>query len=155
MIPPKQMTNLHIPLLALPGFDPAGLRCADGVIIPDAPGYPWRFINLADASTRDRLTRYVAKLVGLKAGCTAPAFRPAHALGLRTWELWTWELLTPDRLEMAWFSAEWKHDSADGKFLVPALSGLDPHDPAENPDGSRRADCVALGLVAVHLAVRS
>lgn len=93
-------------------------------------------VTLADASTADRVARWVAGRVGLEVGCTAPGWREGRqgGLGLPGWLL----------------------DTGDGsKFFtydsLPVVRAFWMDDDRLLPDGSRYVDRLALALVAVHV----
>lgn len=154
----EEFARLRVPLASLPGFDPVGLRInagsyGKGLCTGASPIIAaWRFlcddgsaggadggalrVDLADASTADRVARWVAGRVDFEVGCTAPDWH--HGTdhdGNGGWLLF-------------WFD---DGDSAEYYFGYPELEGLDWEDPRRLPDGSRYVDRLALALVAVHL----
>ena len=92
-------------------------------------------VSTTDASTRDRLARWVAGRVKLPVGSTAPdwacRFTSPH-----------WTLAGPQR---------GNGGSEAMCTFHQGLADLDPNDPRLLPDGSRRVDAVALAEVARHL----
>lgn len=165
MIDPR----LLIPLSALPGLDPVGLRDEDGRLIlsgvGDAAGQVptlisvaehhgsvlWRrvSIGLGDPATRDRVLRWLAARVGLPVGCGAPA-----------WWRWTpdgggWALAdgTPFGVDRA-VVYPWRADAiavtdvGEQRWVTgTGVSNLDPTDDTRLTDGSRLVDALALAAV--------
>ena len=114
---------------APPEEDPPEMEIADrnGIIL-----------FLSDASTRDRLARFVAG--GSHKECCAPEFKVIRS-GVPPSTCW---VLSSRRLVSA--------NNVFGTRQVPTLADLDPTDDTRLPDGSRRVDAIALGRVAVHVA---
>lgn len=138
---PDDLARLRVPLSALPGLDPVGLRVYwssfSSVIVgpQDHDGlYPVHhehgvgclsegFLHLSDAATRDRCARYLAQRVEVDVGSTAPNWGPdAFHRGL-------WWLVGPDD--------GWHREVAD----------LEAYDDRRLPDGSWWVDAAALAAV--------
>jgi len=159
-------TDLRIPLTALPGLDATGLSAwaADerwlvagdgghkgvdliGWGLSDVAPMPRAIValDLADASTRDRVARWAARRVGLEVGSTAPAW---FHCGYSVWAL-------AAHLVSRRFSPTRLPESAPQvvgvNHQLPSLWSVDPTDDTRLPDGSRLVDAVALARVAVHL----
>ena len=171
------MSNLLVSLASLPGFDAGGLIVHDDVLDAwrmtlNSEGHSlviWNrnrrtldrvmrervSLSLAVAATRDRLARYVAARVGLEVRSTAP-----------TWEYVdfndAWHLGGSRVLFRVSRWAEVRDQLGDNLGSLPAglakrcrevptLAALDPADDTRLPDGSRRVDALALGIVAVHV----
>lgn len=95
-------------------------------------------VSLADSAARDRVARWVAERVGMPCDPVAGFWR--FVLG-------AWRLTGSDgAIEFGAADPE-----AEGRFVVHALSALDPHDDTRLPDGSRLVDALALAAVARHV----
>lgn len=156
-------TDLRVPLAALPGIDPTWLvlhhhtgwsgvvvrRSPRGSLVCYAGGTSQlepadALLDLADASTRDRVARWCAARAELEVGPTAPGWRgqdnpPGHP----GWVLHSYGSGS--------FFSSWTSTGAH----VPTLADLAPADSSALPDGSRSVDAIALGRVAVHLGSQS
>lgn len=159
-------TDLRVPLSALPGFDPVGLRCstassgdghwlcvADGWLTDANPRVSRNettrvydgpmsgvVLDLSDSATRDRVARWVAARVGLEVGCTAPG--------------WGWVDNDPTNAMRDVLARGWVLGSAFFVWGGCGTSDLDPTDDTCLPDGSRVVDAVALARVAVYLGAQ-
>ncbi len=161
--------DLLLPLSACPGLDASGLWVRDTnpagyrrlVVETDDGEAPSRAIvlertdrvpepvergelllDLADASTRDRVARLVAERLGKAIDSTAPLWYQYS----ESWELYTWE----SEKDVIFVRPVGTYSRAYGP-IVPALAEVDPADERTLPDGSRWADARALLLVAQHL----
>lgn len=172
MIAAEELARLRVPLASLRDFDPTGLDLqADGWTYPphvlenggddllvydgkwrtsepwwlrrEGPdGVAWA-IDLADASTADRVARWVAGRTGADStsGLTWSFDYPG-------WSLRGARPMGP----YAYFAPS--VDGLMGAIAVPALANLDGFRSADDrrlPDGSRFVDRLALALVAVHI----
>lgn len=163
-----ELARLRIPLSALPGFDPVGLRAwwpylethvlatgpygsssigllVDTEVCLRSAGRQYLYVDLADASTADRLARWLAGRVGLEVGCTAPGWFPK--LGPDRWLLRTahgarlFVRAIPDRVDGGDADHHW--------HSVPGLPSVSFG--CVLPDGSLYTDRLALALVAQHI----
>lgn len=177
----EELGRLRIPLALLPGFDPIGalVRVAGcrGLVVgrdtarPETRWGEWLIhpldewkdlpldcgtlvrscrgseaqIDLAESSTADRLSRWMALRLGMRADwgdCTAPRW---YAAGM-----------TPST---PWWVIQWGRESRifasaayHGARVIPVPDlHFDAGDARRLPDGSRFADRLALGTVAVHV----
>lgn len=111
-------------------------------------------LDLADASTRDRVARWLAGRVGFAVGCTAPDWIPTLKFGLGSGGIGYrddggyWTLCCSSRTEH--FRAPKGSTGLKAFDEVPGLVSVDPHDAHRLPDDSRYADALALARVAVH-----
>jgi len=143
------LDSLRIPLSALPGFDAVGLRMwlpdtrASVICLEDYGDDRWT-VTLADASTADRVARWVADRVGMEIGATAPSWQSPPR---ESEDVVVWTLLgsTADPHHRRFWLQGF------GVARVPALAGLDYTDDRRLPDGSRYVDRLALARVAVHV----
>lgn len=181
MSDPDDLSRLRLRLAELPGFDPVGLRVTredglagtavgDGFVVIRAPsmafwqsGDPWApwatFVTTADASTRDRVARWVAGRLGKDVGPSGPCWGAVS----NGYEGGGWALLSrlgrgmsifmdPDRLPLAALPP--LVPGGESVWVgVPALATLDPRDDRLLPDGSRWVDAAALAEVARHVGV--
>jgi hypothetical protein len=167
----EESGRLRVPLAALDGFDPVGLRCGEDLdheagvcthtteagehvwlVYSDDDTWDWLprgvvFVDLADPATADRVARWLAARVGLEVGCTAPRWNHSGRRG-------TWAI-TGDADAALFHGSEpprnWRGRTRwkPAEIVVPALAALDPSDDRRLPDGSRYVDRLALALVAV------
>jgi hypothetical protein len=158
-VSPAELAALRIELSALPGFDPVGLdveRSCCGHVIgdpyagpPECCGDPDEWVSFIDASTRDRVARWLAGRVGLTVGSTAPGWWHQEAV-------WVLAVRRAGGVKggssARTFSGSprWAASADGGKRRhVPTLGDLDPSDPRLLPDGSRYVNALALARVAV------
>jgi hypothetical protein len=155
----EEMAALRVPLAALPGFGPVGLSLWNerdglrGTVVETDMGLAvfcmtegdghlhdrddaWEY-DLADASTRDRIARWVAGRAGLTLGSTAPDW--GWCPPVMTWRL----------------SAERGEWDAPQALFDDAFWDIHLGDTRRLPDGSGYADAKALGMAAVHVGSRS
>ena len=116
-------------------------------------------LDLADAATRDRLARYVAGRVGLEVGSTAPTWAPDRA-----WDVYGWTLGDNHSPRSVMFMPPeqiGRRPNWIGNRRIPVPGLPDPNNlyddyrspkPATVEDGTPLMYCVALGIVAVHVA---
>jgi hypothetical protein len=161
-----ELERLRVRLVDVPGLDPVGLPAradADGrlgVYVPGGPEGCWVWhgedvydadvwcmssVSTADASTRDRLARWVAArvfsaLAGPDAECTAPAWG--------RWQAQVWELNSDIEDALQYFSGVNRPRRC---HVVPALADLNADDPSLLPDGCRWVYAAALAEVVRHL----
>jgi hypothetical protein len=157
---PDDMARLRVRLDDLPGFDPVGLRvfhsrtsyvdslCITagigvvprerGLVLLDLPATVC--LDLSDASTRDRVARWMAgrAVQPFPLGSTAPEVRLTDAMDGRP----LLRLVGAGRQAAVFTSV-----ALDG------IADLDPKDPRLLPDGSRWVDAAALAEVARHVGV--
>lgn len=184
---PEEMAALLVAPGLLPGLDAFGLRVAtwtgyhrndlkpsgrelflcvtrDGeplVFDPVAQGQRLRdhvAFDLADASTRDRIARWVAGRVGLEVAATAPDWLPTLKYGLGSGGIgyrndggyWTVAARSHTRHFRAPVDTTLLHVFDE----VPGLVGVDPHDDRRLSDGSHYVDALALARAAAHLGAK-
>lgn len=151
----EEMAPLRVPLAALPGLDPVGLRlvridngwtsvcvgtCFQRQLVmhnyfDSKPIVEWD-VDLADASTRDRIARWAAERVGLEVGSTAPSW--GWCPPVMTWRLYAEH-------------GEWDAPRSlfDDAFWDRHLGNLRPL-----PDGALYVTALALAMAAAHLGAK-
>lgn len=171
MIAASEMLALRVPLAALDGLDPLGLRpykrgsdavYALTVLVRAAEAHIWKSdlaraevvdvadveLSTADERTRDALARWLAERVGMSPASTAPAWHIGDPAP-RTWDLrwWYTEFVTFHATR----PSSYRGTKVSNEHEVPALGDLNAADPRRLPDGSRWVDAAALAAVARHV----
>lgn len=128
-----QLTPPTVAVYLVPGDHPAARR-GDGtaeVSVSDI------FLDLSNATTRDRCLRWLATLHGRPVGCAAPSW-VASSIWLSHWCL---DTSAPDGYVVF---GGWPRAGVEA-VQVPAFLDIDPDDPTALPDGSPLAAALALG----------
>jgi hypothetical protein len=151
----EELGRLRVSLDLLPEFDPVGLHIWDEeyerhVLVTEAHETildlhlrqedAFRIqrrearLDLADASTRDRVARWLGGRHGLRGGCVAPS-----------WVNRTHDFMLGGAVMFR------RKRNGHVSIVVPELVATALPDLRDLPDGSRYVDALALALVAVHV----
>ncbi len=173
---PDDLAHLRVPLSALPGLDPVGLRLragegammaydpaiyvalSGGVMVfdwshdgtPDLAMLAHAFVCLDHPEGADRVARWLAARVRLEVGCTAPLWSVC-SLG---WASIGWALTQRDaegETVCRTFASRYHGGDIDALAPISDATALASESGSRRlPDGSRYVDRLALALVAVH-----
>lgn len=178
MIAPSELLALRVPLAALEGLDPLGLRPykrgSDAVYEMVVGRWESKLylsmpalarsevvdgadveLSTADARTRDALARWVAGRCGMQLGATAPVLRVGElTAGGCFVELSSYIPLGEGRIttrSRRWLARNPGHLFTPEEALPELFVFEEGHDPRLLPDGSRWVDAAALAAVARHV----